>query len=110
MSIGGVKWGTGMHCLYSKGPGGTTLLGKVVIMFHGKDDLMNDFVLFQLANMPIKTRMGHYCWFSNDTQKTHLVLWSRISWKCKVIKGRGDKDPMVLPYFSCTSKEFMEFR
>ena len=92
VSIGGVPWSTGMHCLYRDGPGINginTLLGCVVGMFHGKDDMMDDFVLFQLKRQPITTRMGHYCWFSGATQNTDLVVWTEIYWKYKVLKGRG---------------------
>ena len=78
-----------MHCLYLDGAGINTLLGCVVGMFHGKDDMMDDFVLFQLKRLPITTRMGHYCWFSGATQNTDLVVWTEIYWKCKVLKGRG---------------------
>jgi len=48
VSIGGVSWKKGFHCLYRAGTGAghTTLLGKVLVMFHGKDDMMDDFVLF----------------------------------------------------------------
>jgi hypothetical protein len=110
VTIGGVTWATGMHCLYNERAGAATFLGKVVNMFHGKTDMMDDFVLFQLQNMPITTHMGHYCMFSNDTHTNHLVLWSRISWKCKVLKSRRGGDQMALPYYSCTPKELIEFR
>ena len=109
MSIGGVPWKNGSHCLYRAGAGHTTLLGKVLVMFHGKDDMMDDFVLFQLKNMRITTHMGHYCLFSCDTQRTDLVLWSEISWKCKVFEGRGRAGDMALPYASCTTQELVQF-
>ena len=98
-----------MHCLYLDGAGINTLLGCVVGMFHGKDDMMDDFVLFQLKRLPITTHMGHYCWFSGATQHTDLVVWTEIYWKCKVLKGRGGDD-MALPFASCKSQELMEFQ
>ena len=110
MSIGGVPWKVGRHCLYRDSADSVTLLGTVVSMFLGKDDMDDDFVIFQVENKPITTSMGHYCLFSNDSPTTVLVLWTQITWMCKMFKVQGGQANMALSYVSCSSWELMEFR
>jgi hypothetical protein len=108
VSIGGVPWKVGSNCLYQEGPGGATLFGTVVNMYHFKTDIMDDFIIFQLENKPIMSRMGHYCWLSRDGYTTVFALWSNVTWKCKALLLEG-KPLMVLPFASCTSKELIAF-
>ena len=108
LSIGGVPWRVEQHCLYHDG-GRSLLLGRVVDMFYGKDDMMDGFIIFKIANKQITQKMGHYCLFSNDTLDTVYVLWRMIAWKCKVFSRGEGQDKMALPYASCDSRELMEF-
>ena len=108
VSIGGVPWRVGNHCLYQYGPDGVTCLGVVVNMFHGMDELMNEIIVFQVDTKPITTYMGHYCLFNNVTHDTVFVLWNLVTWKCKTLDMDGDAK-MALPYVSCSSRELMEF-
>jgi len=108
VEIGGVPWWLGKHCLF-KDDDGATHLGTVVNMYHGEDDMEDDFVVFLLQIKPITTYMGHYCTYSNDSPGTRLVWWNRITWKCKLLQGLGGASGMALPYASCTSNELMEF-
>jgi hypothetical protein len=108
VSIGGVRWRLGQHCLYTPGCGAPKL-GTVLNMFHGTDDRMDEFVIFQVENKPITTYMGHYCLFSNHPPSTIMVLWSQITWKCMIFKVKGGSKDMALPIMSCTSTERMEF-
>jgi hypothetical protein len=109
VSIGGVPWQVGRHCLYYDGADSATLLGTVVSMFLGTDGMDDDFVIFQVENKPITTHMGHYCLFSNDAPTTVFVLWTQITWMCKMFKVQRGQANMALPYVSCTSRELMEF-
>ena len=109
MSIGGVPWQVGQHCLYHAGPGGATHLGTVTTVYHGMDELMDDVVIFQVENKHITHKMGHYCLFSNDQRATVAwVSWKLVTWKCKIL--RVNNTDMALPYVSCSSHELMEFR
>ena len=114
-----------LRCVYwwSSMEGGTTLsvpcwcrqchppwYYTVVSMFLGTDNLDDNSVIFQVENKPITTCMGHYCLFSNDSPTTVLVLWTQITWMCKMFKVQGGQANMALPYVSCTSRELMEFR
>jgi len=109
VTIAGVPWSVGKHCLYTDGANRATLLGTVVNMFFGENDLGDDFVIFQLQIKPITAKKGHYCTYSNDSPGKDMVLWSRLTWKCKLFGAQGGASPMALPYASCTPKELMEF-
>jgi hypothetical protein len=109
VSISGVPWRVGQHCLYNAGAGGATFLGAITNMFHGEDALNDDLVIFQVQKIPITTFMGHYCLFSNDAHTTvDMVLWKQVTWKCKTFKMEHAN--MALPYVSCTSRELVELR
>ena len=110
MSIGGVPWSVGNHCLYQFDANSATHLGTVVNMFYGMDEMEEDFVIFQVLKKPITTRMGHYCEYSTNSQDMDMVLWKQITWKCKLLAVRGGQSGMALPYASCTSRELMVFR
>jgi hypothetical protein len=110
VSIGGVPLRPGQHCLYMDASGGVTRFGTILNMFHSIDEMMDDFVIFQIENKPITTRMGHYCLFSNVSDSTVLVFWSQVIWKCKAFKVEGGRANMALPFVSCTSRELMEFK
>ena len=108
--VGGVPLRIGHHCLYNAGEYDDTRLGVVLEMFYGKDDMMDEFVILQVQNKPITTYMGHYCFFSDAPQiPTEMVLWSKLTWKCKTFKMQGGGN-MALPYVSCTSVELVEFQ
>ena len=111
VAIGGVEWKIGYHCLYHEGPDGVTLAGKVINMFQGKDDMMDEFVLFEIKNMPITSYMGHYCLLSQneDPAQGKFIMWSQVAWKGKVLL-LGNNSRMLLPFKSCTSQELIEFR
>jgi hypothetical protein len=109
VSIGGVPWSVGKHCLYLNGDNRATCLGTVVNMFYGQDDMQDDFVVFQVQNKPITTIMGHYCTYANDSPDMDMVFWDGITWMCKLFAPRGGQSGMALPYASCTSHELMEF-
>ena len=105
VSIGGVPWKVGQHCMYDAA-GGAKHLGTVEAMFRGQDDMGDDFVVFMVQNKPITTYMGHYCLYSNDSDATVLVFWRQITWMCKMLTvGQVN---MALPYVSCTSRELVE--
>jgi hypothetical protein len=109
VSVGGVPWKVGRYCLYRADADNSTRLGKVVTMFLAKDDMDDNFVVFQVENKPITTYMGHYCMFSDDQPTTVFVLWTKITWMCKILKVQGGQADMALPYVPCTSRELMEF-
>ena len=46
VSIGGVTWKVGEHCLYEDGAGGVARFGSVINMFHGISDMMGEFIFF----------------------------------------------------------------
>ena len=104
VSIGGVPWKVGRHCLYTADDG-STRLGTVLDMFKGRDDMHDDFVVLRVENKPITACMGHFCFYSNDSDATVLVLWNQIIWVCKMITVRGGQVHMALPFASCTSRE-----
>jgi hypothetical protein len=112
VSIGGVPWNVGDHCLYQDGPGGATRIGTVTVMFHGTDVMMDEFVIFQLANKLITACLGHYCLFTNDGHDNApvFVLWTKVSWKCKTFKMQEEHAYMALPFVPCSSVELIEFR
>jgi hypothetical protein len=109
VEIGGVPWKVGRHCLYLHGADGGTRLGVVVAMMSGMDDMEEPFVLFQVDNKPIAANMGHYLLFSTDTHTTEFVLWTRVTWLCKVLEVQGGLAHMALPIASCTSREVADF-
>ena len=54
-----------------------------------------------------------FCYFPGGKQTNYnmvLVLWTQITWMCKMFKVQGGQANMALPYVSCTSRELMEFR
>jgi hypothetical protein len=106
---GGVPWSIGKHCLYTKGGEDTTLLGTIVNMFYGENEMEEAFVIFQLQRKTITSKMGHYCTFSLDDAGTDLVSSVNIAWKCKLLGMTGGSSSMALPYASCTPKEIVEF-
>jgi len=106
--IGGVPWQVGRHCLYEAADGATHL-GTVLDMFKGRDDMDDEFVVFRVENKPITAYMGHFCFFSNDSRATVLVLWNRILWMCKMLTVREGQVNLGLPFVSCTSRERVEF-
>jgi hypothetical protein len=112
VSIGGIPWQVGRHCLYLNGADSDTRLGVVDAMISGMDNMEDPFVIFQVVNKPrhalfFTARVGHYCLFSNDSQTTEFVLWTQITWICKIFKVQGAN--MALPYASCTSRELVTF-
>jgi hypothetical protein len=109
VSIGGVSWKVGHHCLYVVGEGGSPMFGSVVNMFHGKNDMMDEFVIFELDNTQITRNMGHYCLLSSEVSRTVFVMWNRVTWKCKLLYPELNI-VMGLPFKSCSDKELMEFR
>ena len=109
VSTGGVPWYLGKHYLYLDRDNLSTCLGTVVNMFYGQDAMQDDFVVFQVQQKLITTRMGHYCLYSNESPGMELVLWDRLTWKCKLFTAGGGPSGMTLPYASCTSQELMEF-
>jgi hypothetical protein len=108
VSIGGVKWKVGYHCLYHDKQGSDTLFGTVVNMFRGTTDMMDEFIIFELSRNPITAYMGHYCLLSDDNRSSRYVLWHQVLWKCKVLM-LGGHTSMPLPFQSCTSTEQIQF-
>ena len=109
VSISGIPWKVGQHCLYDHGPGSATRVDSVTNMFRGMTDMMDEFIIFQLENKPITSRRVHYCLLSNDGYTTEYVLWNQVTWKCKVL-SLGDDSLMALPFASCTPQELVEFK
>jgi hypothetical protein len=109
VSIGGVLWAMGSHCLYQDGAGGVTRSGKVINMFHGMTSMMYDFIIFELEQTPIISCGTHYCLLSDDGQTTVFVMWDMVLWKCKKLL-LGGHTTMVLPIQSCTSEELVRLR
>jgi hypothetical protein len=110
VSIGGVPWSIGQHCLYEEGAGGATKFGTVIGMYHGRTTDMDEFVVFKLERKPITSYVGHYCLLSNDGYTTVFVFWTQITWKCKELLLGPDLTLMALPFASCTSQELIKFR
>jgi hypothetical protein len=108
VSVNGVKLRVGNHCLYHDVLAGPTRLGTIVNMFAGTDDSMDEFVLFQIDNMPITAYMDFYCTTTGETGSTKYVFWTQMEWKCKTFTM--PTDIIALPFASCTSRELMEFR
>jgi hypothetical protein len=109
VKTGGVPWSVGKHCLYQKGDDDTTLLGTIVNMFYGENEMEDAFVIFQLQKKPITSKMGHYCTYSVDSPGMDMVSSMNIAWKCKLLGVNGGPSRMALPYASCTTKEAVEF-
>lgn len=109
VSIGGVQWKVGYHCLYQDGAGGVTRFGSVTNMFHGIDTMMDEFTIFELQNEPITSCMGHYCLLSDNGHTTVFVMWDQVLWRCKKLL-LGDHTNMGLPIKSCTSQELVQLR
>jgi hypothetical protein len=109
VTIGGVHWRLGLHCLYLDNITSTTRYGTVVNMFHGVDTMMDEFIIFELKHTPITSYRGHYCLLSGDGHTSVFVMWDRIKWKCKLLKLGGHTD-MALPFQSCTSEELLQLR
>jgi hypothetical protein len=106
--INGIPWRTGNYCLYTIRNGGRPQLGKVTNMYHGVDEMYNDFVLFSLAIYPITHFIGHYCLYSPVSSRTSIVEWTRLTWKCKaLVMPLRPLRHMALPIASCTSEELV---
>jgi hypothetical protein len=95
--------------LYTVGDDRVTRLGTVLNMFYGVDTLDDEFIVLELENKPITARMGHCCTYSSNSRVNDLVLWNKITWKCKLIQTQNGVGGMALPFQSCTPKELMEF-
>ena len=98
----------GYHCLYHEKPGGVALFGSVVNMFLGKNDMMDEFIIFELNLNPITAYMGHYCLLSDSNRTRKFVIWHQVLWKCKALM-LGDHTSMALPFQSCNSREQIQF-
>jgi hypothetical protein len=109
VSIGGVAWKVGQHCLYVVDEGGVFMFGSVVNMFHGMTNMMDDFVVLELENTPINAYVGHYCLLSSGVGRTVFVMWDKVKWKCKLLYPTHNI-VMALPFMSCTDRELLEFR
>jgi hypothetical protein len=109
VTIGGVHWRLGSHCLYLDTADSATRYGTVTNMFHGVDAMMDEFVIFELEQTPITSYRGHYCLLSADGHTSVFVMWDRIKWKCKRLNFGGHTD-MALPIQSCTSEELIQLR
>jgi hypothetical protein len=107
--VGGVVWRMGAHCLFNTGADDGVRFGTVSDMFHGTDEMTDDFVIFRVEMKRITSCHGHYCMFSNteSTTKTVFVFWGHVTWRCKVFLQEGGG--MALPYHSCSSRELVEF-
>jgi hypothetical protein len=84
------------------------MLGSVTNMFHGTTSEMDAFVIYELENKPITSYMGHYCLFSDVVATTVYVLWTQLTWKCKILM-LNDNKMMALPFASCSSTELVQF-
>ena len=109
VTTGGVPWSVGKHCLYTNENDDTTRLGTIVNMFYGENEMEDDFIIFQLQNKPIITKMGHYCTYSVVSPGMDMVDSGKIAWKCKLLGVEGGASNMALPYASCIPKEVVEF-
>ena len=108
VSIGGVKWKLGKHCLYQDGAGGVNKFGSVTNMYRGVNTMMDEFIIFELNHKPITAYMGHYCLLSDNNRTSKFVMWHQVLWKCKALM-LGDHTSMALPFQSCNSREQIQF-
>jgi len=108
VAINGIPWHLGKYCLYRAAAGTPLLLGQVKGMYHAKDKMENNFVIFLITNNPITSYHAHYCIYSDHQPTNTLVFWTLLAWKCKVLTLPSGLN-MALPFASCTSRELADF-